>query len=237
MSRSRSRTSLPRSAVETTLRPYSRSVSTISSATRSIASGSTGRFLHALRTPDISFSRSKGCFSPDRLATSSGAFSTRSKVVKRWLHTSHSRRRRMARPSSATRESTTRSSSWPQDGQRISEEILRYLRRISPIFRGFRKGAPQDVGAETAPDQTAGGTCLRPRRRPLREAEPVPRVVPEHRLDPIRPLGRLLQELDPSGRQLVVRRLAVVGLPDPSPDRAFGHQRPDLCTGLLVVHG
>jgi len=71
----------------------------------------------------------------------------------------------------------------------------------------------------------------------LREAEPVPGVVPEHGLDPVRPLRRLLEELHAVRRQLLVGLPDVVGLPDPAAERTLRHQRTDMLGALLVVHG
>ena len=48
----------------------------------------------------------------------------------------------------------------------------------------------------------------------LGQAEPVARVVTEHRLDSVRPLGWLLQERHATAGQLFIGLAAVVGLPD-----------------------
>src|SRR4051812_49193678 len=65
----------------------------------------------------MTFSRLKGSVTPLRLTTASTAVST---VVKRLPHSGHDRRRRIAWPSSASRESTTRESGWRQNGQCIT---------------------------------------------------------------------------------------------------------------------
>jgi len=72
----------------------------------SIWASGTGRLTQARVRPAISFVRSNGCREPSRLTTCSGACSTRSKVVMRWLQSRHSRRRRMV-PLPATRVSMT----------------------------------------------------------------------------------------------------------------------------------
>ena len=74
----------------------------------------TGRPWHALRTPDMTFSRLNGSITPDRLMTFRLAVSI---VEKRPPHSGHWRRRRMLRPSSLVRESMTRESGWRQNGQ------------------------------------------------------------------------------------------------------------------------
>jgi hypothetical protein len=56
---------------------------------------------------------------PRRFCTCIGARSARSMVVNRSRHAKHSRRRRMTRPFSPRRESTTRSPELAQKGQRI----------------------------------------------------------------------------------------------------------------------
>jgi hypothetical protein len=49
----------------------------------------------------------------------------------------------------------------------------------------------------------------------LAEAEPVARVVPEDRLDAVRPLGRLLEERDAARLEFLVGPFAVVRLDAP----------------------
>jgi len=61
----------------------------------------------ARRTPRITFSRLNGSVTPLRLTTASTAVST---VVNRRPHSGQDRRRRIACPSSVSRESTTRES-------------------------------------------------------------------------------------------------------------------------------
>src|SRR6201999_4138608 len=79
------------------------------------ASSSTGRPWHALLTPLATFSRLNGSVTPDRFTTANTASST---VVNRRLQCVHDRRRRMAWPSSTSRESTTRESELRQKGHR-----------------------------------------------------------------------------------------------------------------------
>ena len=91
-------------------------------AARSICSSDTGRLVQARISPAISLPRSNGCRDPSRLTTSSGVSSTRSKVVKRWAQSRHSRRRRIA-PLPATRQSTTLVSPCSQKGQFIGSRF------------------------------------------------------------------------------------------------------------------
>ena len=89
----------------------------------------------ARRRPPSPGRRAGGVPSP--LSTTSGASSIRSKVVKRWPQPRHSRRRRMAAPSSVARESTTLSSSTPQPGHRTARHATPDRRRA----RAKRAGA------------------------------------------------------------------------------------------------
>src|SRR4051794_10100372 len=93
-------------------------VDRICSSTRWASSASwsspTGRPWQALRTPETIFDRLNGSVTPDRLTTVRLAVST---VLKRRPHCGHTRRRRMAVPSSVLRESTTRESAERQNGQ------------------------------------------------------------------------------------------------------------------------
>jgi len=77
-----------------------RKASSTAWASSSICSGVTGRFLVAERTPSTTLARSNGSRKPLRLTTHSGTSSTRSKVVNRRSQPRHSRRRRIAPPSS-----------------------------------------------------------------------------------------------------------------------------------------
>src|SRR5882757_9027067 len=94
-------------------------VARIDSSTRwaswASASSSTGRPWQARLTPLMTFSRLNGSVTPERLTTASTASST---VVNRRLQCEHDRRRRMAWPSSTSRESTTRESELRQNGHR-----------------------------------------------------------------------------------------------------------------------
>src|SRR5690606_37020781 len=87
-----------------------------------IASSSTGRPWHALRTPALTLARLKGSVTPDRFTIARTASST---VVNRRPHSGQDRRRRINAPSSASRESTTRESGWRQYGQRMARRAYR----------------------------------------------------------------------------------------------------------------
>ena len=76
---------------------------------------------HARRTPLTTFSRLKGSVTPLRFTTERTAVST---VVNRRPHSGHERRRLIAWPSSASRESTTRESGCRQNGQCIGVPSL-----------------------------------------------------------------------------------------------------------------
>jgi hypothetical protein len=77
----------------------------------------TGRLAHALRNPEIIFSRLNSSRRPSRFDTINGTDWTRSWVVKRRWQLRHSLRRRM--PASFTRESVTLEFLSEQYGQRI----------------------------------------------------------------------------------------------------------------------
>src|SRR3970282_1157772 len=79
----------------------------------------TGLFWVALRRPLRILLRSKGSRRPSFFTTMSWTSSMRSYVVNRRLQFRHSRRRRIAAPSRASRESTTFSSTCPQKGHFI----------------------------------------------------------------------------------------------------------------------
>jgi len=70
-----------------------------------------------------SFRRSNSWREPSFFSTWIRADSLRSKVVNRASQRSHARRRRMEAPSSASRESITRLSGFPQLGHRIKHKI------------------------------------------------------------------------------------------------------------------
>ncbi len=101
----------------------------------------TGRPWQALRTPTITLGRLKGSVAPLRLTTTRVAFSA---VVNRRPHSAHWRRRRIAAPSSAVRESTTRVSVARQKGQYMADALL-------------SAGPPQDRAADPWSDRLAGG--------------------------------------------------------------------------------
>src|SRR4051794_25131891 len=110
-----------------------RSRDSITATARSICSIETGRLVQARTSPAISLLRSNGCRDPSRLTTNSGVSSIRSNVVKRWLQSWHSRRRRMA-PLPATRESTTLVSPCSQYGQvtELSPDVVVWNRPEPP---------------------------------------------------------------------------------------------------------
>ena len=95
----------------------------IRSTIASMSEAITGRLWAALRSAARSFVRSKRWRSPSRLITCSGSGSRRSKVVNRWPHREHSRRRRTVPPSGARRLSSTRVGDW-QPGHTISSILL-----------------------------------------------------------------------------------------------------------------
>src|SRR5690242_10265401 len=90
-------------------------------STRSL---STGRLRREICTERISLSRSNGTRRPLRLMTVSSRSCTRSKVVKRKLQATHTRRLRITEESSVGRESFTCVSRLLQLGQRIPWKIL-----------------------------------------------------------------------------------------------------------------
>src|ERR1700719_4152412 len=85
----------------------------------STRSGSTGRLRKEICTERTNLSRSNGTRRPLRLITVSSRSCTRSKVVKRKLQATQTRRRRIAEESSVGRESFTWVSRLVQLGQRI----------------------------------------------------------------------------------------------------------------------
>src|SRR6202000_1618782 len=90
----------------------------------STRSGSTGRLRSETCTERISLSRSNGTRRPLRLITVNSRSCTRSKVVKRKLQDTQTRRRRITAESSVGRESFTWVSRLLQLGQRIQTPIL-----------------------------------------------------------------------------------------------------------------
>src|SRR6516165_9738200 len=97
----------------------SRTMSETIFSTRSV---STGRLRKDTCTERISLSRSNGTRRPLRLITVSSRSCTRSKVVKRKLQDTHTRRRRITEESSVGRESLTCVSRLLQLGQRIRRD-------------------------------------------------------------------------------------------------------------------
>src|SRR6185436_8888892 len=101
----------------------------------------TGRFSQARNSPAMTLLRSKVSRRPSFLITMWGISSMRSYEVKRRSHFRHSRRRRMASPSRDSRESTTLSSTNPQNGHFISFDplgdhfqLLVYCRDFKVLF-------------------------------------------------------------------------------------------------------
>ena len=124
----------------------------------------------AARSPSTSLPRSNGCRAPERLTTINGTSSIRSKVVYRRPHPAHSRRRRMAAPSSATRESTTRSSSARHQGHRT--------------LRGYRPTSRCHPVAEASVDQSGSHPACSIRE--ARSAHPGP-PAPNRSAGPVWP--------------------------------------------------
>src|SRR5207245_9159066 len=87
-------------------------------------SGEMSLFSVAFFSPLKSFWGSRSCRRPSFLVTKNGTVSIRSYVVKRCPHCRHSRLRRIASPTSESRESTTFRSWWPQYGQRMVYEVF-----------------------------------------------------------------------------------------------------------------
>ncbi len=104
----------PISCASISAAPVARIGSSTRWASSARSSSPTGRPWHALRTPDTILDRLNGSDTPDRLTTVRLAVST---VLNRRPHCGHCRRRRIAVPSSALRESTTRESAFRQNGQ------------------------------------------------------------------------------------------------------------------------
>src|ERR1700692_4539718 len=97
---------------------------TIGETLFSTRSGSTARLRSEICTERTSLSRSNGTLRPLRLITVSSRSCTRSKVVKRKLQATHTRRRRITAESSVGRESFTWVSRLLQLGQRIRFQVL-----------------------------------------------------------------------------------------------------------------
>src|SRR5512141_49592 len=110
-----------------------RSWRTISRTTLSTASLATGRFCKARSTPVRNLRSSNASRRPSLFTIAGSLISTVSNVLKRSPHCSHSRRRRIVAPSSASRESITRVSSWWQKGQ--CTPGLRHVNRVFPALR------------------------------------------------------------------------------------------------------
>ena len=157
---------MPPSSALVTSGPWSRTCSSISAATTSRCSGRRGGSWPPPACPPPAWPCRTARPTPTACARASGASSARSKVVNRRPHARHSRRRRMASPSSAMRESTTLSSRLAQAGHLT---LRRYPGRATQ--RAGRHGRlpdrPELVGgpgqARRVRPGAAGGSA---RRRP-----------------------------------------------------------------------
>src|SRR5690554_8068226 len=92
-----------------------------------MASKLTGRFSNARNKPFLNLSSLNGSRVPSDLITRGITNSAVSNVVKRSLHSVHSRRRRTDAPSLTSRESITLVSSVPQKGQCIGKSLPKVL--------------------------------------------------------------------------------------------------------------
>ena len=97
-----------------------------SSTTPSSCVTDIGLFSLARRSPERILLRSKASRFPSFFTTMYGISSILSYEVKRRPQPKHSRRRRMESPSFASRESTTLSSIWAQNGHRIGISDSRF---------------------------------------------------------------------------------------------------------------
>ena len=95
--------------------------------------------------------RLNGSVTPLRLTTASIASST---VVKRRAHSGQDRRRRIAWPSSTSRESMTRESGCRQNGHRIPSDLLPRRLPASPLWTvlGMSCGPPVDQRPQPVDD-------------------------------------------------------------------------------------
>src|SRR6266436_7894236 len=117
----------PIASEEISLSPWLSSSRTILETAWSMRSGSTGRLRSAICTDRKSLSRSNGTRRPFRLITVSSRNWTRSKVVKRKLQATHTRRRRITAESSVGRESFTCVSRLLQLGHRIQPRLYQKI--------------------------------------------------------------------------------------------------------------
>ena len=130
--------------------PSNRSSSAIDAAACSMTSSSIGRPLAAAAMPSVIFACSNGTRSPDRFRTIKGTNSSRSKVVNRAPQARHSRRRRMASPSSDCRESTTLSSRWAQAGQRTRRNYCEHHDFLCHVRNGCLSHATWNAAITTS---------------------------------------------------------------------------------------
>src|SRR5258707_26050 len=120
------------------------------SASSTIASRlrvATGRFSHALSSPESSFLRLNSSREPSCLTTMYGMSSIGSYEVRRRPQLTHSRRRRMVAPSRLSRESTTRSRFSEQKGHFMASA------RRAAGSRGRRGASLLGVQGDVEPQQ------------------------------------------------------------------------------------
>src|SRR5579862_1644009 len=105
----------------------------------------------------------------------------------------------------------------------------RWLWPVSSRSAGSRSARTPTQSTDEALGGAPRASLIPGLAQPLRlgQAEPVAGVVPEQRLDPVRPLGRFLQEGDAPRRELLEGLPAVGGLEHAAAERALGDQRPD----------
>src|SRR5829696_9108599 len=135
----------PTSSEGTSGCPEARRESSTSWPSRASWSSVTGRPLHALRTPLITLSRANGSTTPLRLTTVSCICSS---VVNRRSQVGHWRRRRIALPSSATRESSTLESVCRQYGQCICGSFSVVAGALKEKILGMDRGRAVDRAVE-----------------------------------------------------------------------------------------
>src|SRR5699024_440601 len=130
-SRNGPRMTSPTSWLGISASPLERMDSSTRCASSCSASSSTGLPWHARRTPPTTLSRLNSSVTPERLTT---ANTIDSEVVNLLPHSEHDRRRRIACPSSTSRESTTLESVCRQNGHHMtghSPQALGQLQRCN----------------------------------------------------------------------------------------------------------
>ena len=121
--------------------PSSSNFRSMSSASSRSRLWSTGLFRQATMAPLRSFSRENSSRDPSRLTRKRRGFSGSSNVVNLRSQLMHSRRRRIARPSRATLESSTFCSSKPQYGQ-IKSTPRNTTSCIATVYTAQDRGMP-----------------------------------------------------------------------------------------------